>query len=135
MGFEVDLIEEIAQWLGLKAAFVDTHWEKSLQEMEDGRYACIVGGITTTPERERLLAWSTPYRATTLSLVVNGVKMPAIRSLTDLRHASVGVQAATTDYDAALMMRKRSELGSIKVYPFDRAGRQCGILRPGVSRR
>jgi hypothetical protein len=33
---------------------------------------------------------------------------------------AVGVQAATTDYDAALVMHWRGELGSIKVYPFDR---------------
>jgi len=61
--------------------------------MQGGRYDCIVGGITITPERERVLAWSVPYITTTLSLVVNGAKTPAVRSLADLRHASVGVQA------------------------------------------
>jgi ABC-type amino acid transport substrate-binding protein len=40
--------------------------------MQGGRYDCIVGGITITPERERILAWSVPYFTTTLSLVVNG---------------------------------------------------------------
>jgi Bacterial extracellular solute-binding proteins, family 3 len=43
VGFEVDLMQEIARRLGLKAVFVDTHWEKILQEMEEGRYDCIVG--------------------------------------------------------------------------------------------
>jgi ABC-type amino acid transport substrate-binding protein len=88
--------------------------------MQGGRYDCIVGGITITPERERVLAWSVPYITTTLSLVVNSAKTPAVRSLADLRHATVGVQAATTDYDAALVMQKRVEPGSIKVYPFYR---------------
>jgi ABC-type amino acid transport substrate-binding protein len=32
------------------------------------------GGITITPERERVLAWSVPYITTTLSFVVNGAK-------------------------------------------------------------
>jgi ABC-type amino acid transport substrate-binding protein len=50
----------------------------------------------------------------------NGAKTPAIRSLADLRDASVGVQAATTDYDAAVVMQKRGQIGSIKIYPFDR---------------
>ena len=102
--------------------FVDTHWETILQEMQ-WRYDCIVGGITITPELERILAWSVPYFTTTLSLVVNGAKTPAIRSLTDLRHTSVGVQAATTDYDAAVAMQQRGELGSISLsIRLDRAG-------------
>jgi ABC-type amino acid transport substrate-binding protein len=131
LGFEVALMEEIARRLGLTAVFVDTLWETILQEMQGGRYDCIVGGITITPERERVLAWSVPYITTTLSLVVNSAKTPAVRSLADLRHGTVGVQAATTDYDAALVMQKRGELGSIKVYPFYRIEQAMRDLEAG----
>ena len=120
VGFEVDLMKEIARRLGLKPIFINTHWETILKEMQDGRYDCIVGGITITPGRERTLGWSVPYVTTTLSLVVNGRRTPAIQTLADLKGALVGVQAATTDYDAALAMQKRGEIGGIKVYPFDR---------------
>ena len=120
VGFEVDLMNEIARRLALQPVFVDTHWETILQEMQDGKYDCIVGGITITPERERMLAWSTPYMTTTLSLVVDTRRSPGIRSIADFKGASVGVQAATTDYDVAVRMRQRGEIGSIKVYPFDR---------------
>jgi ABC-type amino acid transport substrate-binding protein len=133
VGFEVDLMEEIARRLGLKPIFVNTHWETILKEMQDGRYDCIVGGITITPERERLLAWSVPYLTTTLSLVVNDAKTPKIHSLADMKGALVGVQVATTDYDAALAMQKRGEIGSIKVYPFDRTRRRWRILMRGAS--
>ena len=34
--------------------------------------------------------------------------------------ASVGVQAATTDYGEALVLQQRGQIGSIKVYQFDR---------------
>jgi ABC-type amino acid transport substrate-binding protein len=78
-----------------------------IQEMQHGHYDCIVGGITITPQREQILAWSVPYITTTLSLVVNGAKTPTIRSLADLKDASVGVQGATTDYDAAVAMQNR----------------------------
>src|SRR5436190_22485394 len=64
VGFEVDLMNEIAGRLSLAPVFVDTQWEVILQQMQDGQYDCIVGGITITPERERLLAWSTPYMTT-----------------------------------------------------------------------
>jgi ABC-type amino acid transport substrate-binding protein len=119
IGFEVDLMDEIARRLSLAPVFVDTPWETILQQMQDGQYDCIVGGITVTPERERLLAWSTPYMTTTLSLVIDSRRSPRIRSIADLRNASVGVQAATTDYDIAVRMRQQGQIGSIKVYSFD----------------
>jgi ABC-type amino acid transport substrate-binding protein len=120
VGFEVDLMNEIARRLSLAAVFVDTEWEKILQQMQQGQYDCIVGGITITAERRRLLAWSTPYMTTTLSLVVDSRRSPNLRSIADFKHASVGVQAATTDYDIAVRMQQRGEIGSVKVYPFAR---------------
>ncbi|WP_407521410.1 ABC transporter substrate-binding protein [Methylobacterium oryzisoli] len=118
VGFEVDLLDEIAQQLGLRPDFVDTRWETILQEMQERRYDCIVGGITITPERRRTLAWSEPYMTTTLSLVVDAAASPPGTTLDDLRGARVGVQAATTDYDAALAMQKAGRIGEVKVYPF-----------------
>jgi ABC-type amino acid transport substrate-binding protein len=120
IGFEVDLVNEIAARLSLAALFVDTEWETILQQMQAGQYDCIVGGITITPERQRLLAWSTPYMTTTLSLVVDGGRSPNMRRMADFRNASVGVQAATTDYDIAIRMQRKGEIGSVKVYPFAR---------------
>jgi ABC-type amino acid transport substrate-binding protein len=131
VGFEVDLMNEIARRLGLAPVFVNTQWETILREMEQGRYDCIVGGITITPNRERILAWSTPYMTTTLSLVVNRAKTPGIQGIADLKDASVGVQAATTDYDAAIAMQKRGEVRSVKVYPFDRIEEAMADLEAG----
>jgi ABC-type amino acid transport substrate-binding protein len=118
VGFEVDLIDEIARRLNLRPEFVDTRWEVMLQQMQQGLYDCIIGGITLTPERSRILAWSTPYMTTTLSLIVDARRTPQIRDLAGLRDATVGVQAATTDYDIAVVMRQRAEIKDIKVYPF-----------------
>jgi len=87
--------------------------------MQDGGYDCIIGGITITPARQAALAWSDPYMTTTLSLVINSTKTPQIRSLADLKDATVGVQAATTDYDVAIAMQRRGQIGKVKVYPFD----------------
>ncbi len=107
-------MNEIARRLALTPTFVDTQWETILQEMQAGRYDAIVGGITITPERERTLAWSTPYMTTTLSIVVDRRRSPQIRGIADLRNASVGVQAATTDYDIAVKMQQRGQIGSVR---------------------
>ncbi len=120
VGFEVDLMKEIAHRLHLRPVFVNTQWEVILQQMQAGRYDCIVGGITLTPARQQILAWSDPYMTTTLSLVVDGIRTPQIRGLADMKEATVGVQAATTDYDVAMAMQQRGEIKNIEVYPFDR---------------
>jgi len=48
-----------------------------------------------------------------------------------LRDSSVGVQAATTDYDAAILMRKRGEIASVSVYPFNRIEEAMKDLKAG----
>jgi len=131
VGFEVDLMNEIARRLGLRPFFVNTQWELILQQMQDGLYDCIVGGITITPARQQMLAWSTPYMTTTLSLVVDSKRTPQIRSLADLKEAAVGVQAATTDYDVAVTMQKRGQIKRVQVYPFERINYAMADLAAG----
>jgi ABC-type amino acid transport substrate-binding protein len=118
VGFEVDLMNGVANRLQLRPVFVDTRWEVILGEMQHHRYDCIVGGITITPAREKILAWSTPYMTTTLSLVVDSTRMPNATGLADLKDATVGVQAATTDYDIAIVMQRAGQIGRVRVYPF-----------------
>src|SRR6516162_1915979 len=105
IGFEVDLTNEIARRLRLRPLFVETQWEVILRQMQEGQYDCIVGGITITPARQQILAWSDPYTTTTLSLIIDAFRSPEIRGLADLKDAVVGVQAATTDYDVAISMQ------------------------------
>ncbi len=118
VGFEVDLMDEIATRVDLHSEFVNTRWEVILHEMKENRYDCIVGGITITPDRQRLLAWSVPYLTTTLSLIVDLRRSPTNMTLADLKGGTVGVQAATTDYDVAVAMQRAGQIGSVKVYPF-----------------
>ena len=131
VGFEVDLIDAIAQKLQFRPVFVDTRWEVILHEMERNRFDCIIGGITITPDRAKILDWSTPYMVTTLSLIVDARRMPQATSLADLRTATVGVQAETTDYDAAVALHRAGRIAAVKVYPFARIGDAMADLVAG----
>ena len=131
IGFEVEFMEAIAAQLNLRPVFVNTDWETILRQTQEGLYDCIIGGITITPRRERMLAWSTPYLTTTLSLIVDDARSPDVRSLSGLSHQVVGVQAATTDWDAARAMLRAGEIGGIKVYSFARLADAIIDLRSG----
>jgi len=131
VGFEVDLMNEIARRLRLRPVFVNTQWELALQQMQEGHYDCIVGGITITAARQQILAWSDPYMTTTLSLIIDGARTPQIHGMADLKGATIGVQAATTDYGVAIGMQVRGEIKEVKVYPFDRIGDAMTDLAAG----
>ena len=131
VGFEIEVIEAIARKLQLRPVFVDTRWEAILGEMEHNQFDCIIGGITITPGRQKVLDWSTPYIVTTLSLIVDARRMPHATSLADLRTATVGVQAKTTDFDAALALRRARRIAGVKVYPFARIGDAIADLAAG----
>ena len=106
IGFEVDLMNEIARRLALTPAFVDTQWETILQRDAGRPVRRHRGRHHHHAGRAKSLAWSMPYMTTTLSIVVDRARSPQIRSIADLRLASVGVQAATTDYDIAVRMQQ-----------------------------
>ena len=131
VGFEVDLMNQIAGRFGLRPEFVNTQWEVILEQMQQNLYDCIIGGITVTPNRQRSLAWSSPYMTTTLSLIVDSAKSPSNMTLADLKSKTVGVQAATTDYDAAVAMQRAGEIGAVKGYPFAQIADAITDLRAG----
>src|SRR3954454_10133997 len=81
VGFEVDLMNEIARRLSLRTVFVNTQWEVILGEIQRNLYDCIVGGIKITPEQQKGPAWSVPYMTTTRSLVVDAARSPAAMTL------------------------------------------------------
>ena len=121
-----------AQRLDLRAALIDTSWETIPHELAQNRYDFIVRGITITPERRRLLAWSIPYMTTSLSLVIDSARSPAAMAIADLKDDIVGVQDATTDYDAAVAMKKLGTIRGVTVYPFARIADAVADLRHGT---
>jgi hypothetical protein len=48
-----------------------------------------------------------------------------------MKTATVGVQAATTDYDTPIVVQRRGEIGKVFVYPFDRIADAMTDLETG----
>jgi ABC-type amino acid transport substrate-binding protein len=126
-----EYVSEGASRLELQPQFVDTRWEVIMEEMAERRFDCIVGGITITPGRRRLLAWSAPFMTTTLSLIVDAARSPGMTGFADLKGRTIGVQAATTDDTTAVAMRRAGKIGNVRVYQFSQLTEAIADLRAG----
>lgn len=61
VGYDIDLINEIAQRLGKSVTIQDMPFEVLLPQMQLGSIHIIAAGMSATPERARRVIFSTPY--------------------------------------------------------------------------
>jgi polar amino acid transport system substrate-binding protein len=98
-GFDIDLMTEIADRLGIEVEFVNTSFDTIFTQLAAGEFDAIISGITITEERQELNAFSDPYFAANQALVVAADS--DVVSVDDLEGMDVGVQSATTGADYA----------------------------------
>ncbi|MDR2253599.1 MAG: transporter substrate-binding domain-containing protein [Bifidobacteriaceae bacterium] len=126
VGFDMDLMTEVASDMGLKVAFVETPFVsiESAVSLETG--SCDVGAsaLTINPQREAKMRFSEPYYETSLALLVKADS--GIATLADLTGKAVGVQQGTTGEDWA---NDQPELTQIKQY--EGLGDQVTALKAG----
>lgn len=89
VGFEVDLIDEIAKQLGRKPVHVQNDWDKLVPGLSRDLYDVAIQGLEVTPEHEEVVAFSVPYYITSLQLAVRK-DMFLINSLEDCHGRVVG---------------------------------------------
>ena len=80
-GADVTMAQALARSLGVEAHFVQTSWTGLMRDYQDGRFDVAVGGISITPERAKLAAFSHPYHT--------GGKTPIVRCGTEARFDTV----------------------------------------------
>jgi polar amino acid transport system substrate-binding protein len=101
VGFDIDMMDLVAEQLGVTQAIVDTPFEgiKSGQDMSTGKCDIAAAGMTITEERSKVILFSEPYFDATQALLVRSAD--EVSSLEDLRGKRLGAQAATTGLDYA----------------------------------
>ncbi|MGF7437259.1 transporter substrate-binding domain-containing protein [Lentilactobacillus senioris] len=60
-GFEVELGQQMAKKMGLKAKFVPTKWDSLIAGLGAKKFDVVINNITVTPERKKQFIFSTPY--------------------------------------------------------------------------
>jgi ABC-type amino acid transport substrate-binding protein len=117
MGFQVDLVRELADRLGLTPRIVDVPAFRIHTDVANGDYDAAVAVMPTTPELEELVDFSEPYFRLTLALVTSPEERPDVATAEDL---ALGDVVAVEDDTTAEAFAERSLRPSgieIRAYP------------------
>lgn len=93
-GFDVDLVNEIANRLDLEVAIKDTSFDTIFTDVAQGKFDLVASASTITPEREQTVNFSEPYYESEQALLVP--EGSDISSVEDLAGKVVGAQDGTT---------------------------------------
>jgi len=95
-GFDIDVSKEVAKRLGVKVEFITPDWDTIVAANWGGRWDVSIGSMTITPERKKVLFFSTPYYYTPAQFAAP--KDSPLNSVDDLVGKTVCVGSGTT-YD------------------------------------
>lgn len=69
-GFDVDIAEEVAKRLGVKAEFVETKWDGMFAGLDAKRFDAVVNEVSIKPDRQAKYDFSDPYIVSRAVLIV-----------------------------------------------------------------
>jgi polar amino acid transport system substrate-binding protein len=111
VGAEIELGEELAKRMGLKAKFINMAWDGIFLAMDAKRCDVIISSVSITPRRQQTYDFSIPYKDSAQVLVVRKQEQN-IKSKDDLKGKVIGCQLGTVAETEA----KKLEGVTIKAY-------------------
>lgn len=97
VGFDVDVANELAKRMGIpKVEFVAGRFADFIAGIESGKYDMVIAGQTITEERKKVVDFSNPYQAISVSVFTRPSRVEQFKSLDDLNGKRVAVTAGTT---------------------------------------
>lgn len=93
MGFDIDLANEIAESLGLKAEIIDTAWDGIFAGLDTNRYDLVISSVSVLPERQEKYDFSIPYIGNGQAVIVRKDSNLEINSLKDLKGKKLAYQS------------------------------------------
>jgi polar amino acid transport system substrate-binding protein len=95
VGFDIDLMAEIAKAGGFTYEFKNTAWDGIFAGLAAGKYDAVMSSVTITEERKKQMDFSNPYINAGQILVVQKATK-GVTTLDDLVGKTVGAQIGTT---------------------------------------
>ncbi len=95
VGFDIDLMKEIAKGGGFTVEFKNTAWDGIFAGLAGGRYDAVMSSVTITEERKQQMDFSKPYINAGQILVVQK-STSGVSKLADMKGKIVAAQIGTT---------------------------------------
>lgn len=99
-GYDVEVMEAVADELGVEVKFEETQWDAIFAGLNAGRFDAIANQVSITPEREKDYAFSTPYTVSP-GVVVVTKDNDEISSFDDLSGRSTAQSLTSNWYELA----------------------------------
>ena len=94
VGFDIDLVKEIAELQGFEVEFRDISFDSLIPGLASGSLDIVAAGMTITDKRKEVVAFSDPYYSANQSVLVNKDSKEDLTVL--FGDNDVGVQTGTT---------------------------------------
>ena len=90
--------------LNVNVVFVPVSRDELLPALLDGRGDLVMGNLTVTPERRKIVDFTDPWIANVDEIVVTGPNGPAIATLDDLSGQEVFVRESSSYYESLVAL-------------------------------
>lgn len=111
-GFDVELMEAIAENIGRTAEFQDTSFDTIFLDLAKGNFEAVASAATITDEREKTVDFTNPYYLSEQAILVE--EGSEIDSVEGLDGAKIGVQQGTTGQE---FVEEKVDAGELRKYP------------------
>ncbi len=112
VGFDVELMNAVAEKAGIKFEWVNTPFDSVLAGLSECQYDAAIAAISVSEEREKSMLFTSPYVDAGLIVVVNK-ETTDIASIDDLKGKTVAAQLGTTGEMTA------QEIEGVDYKPYD----------------
>jgi polar amino acid transport system substrate-binding protein len=123
VGYSVDYIDAVAKEAGFVVEHRNVAWDGIFAGLAGGKYDLVSSSVTITPERARVMDFSTPYYEVRQAVIVP--KDSTAKSIADLGGKKLGAQIGTTGYMASKKIKGATSL------TFDEIGLAMSALSSG----
>jgi polar amino acid transport system substrate-binding protein len=124
-GFDIELIDAIAEKIGRTAEVQDTSFETIFRDVAQGKFEAVISAATITEEREQAVDFSNPYYLSEQAVLVK--EGSDVKSLEDLEGKTVAAQQGTTGLELA-----KEELGGSEIRPYPEGPDAVNALKSGT---
>ncbi|MDT4763375.1 transporter substrate-binding domain-containing protein [Sphaerochaeta sp. PS] len=97
VGFEIDLVNEIAKVQNVKITIQNVAWDGIFAGLSNGAYDAVASGVSVTEERKKTMGFSTPIMTITQA-IISPLATKGLTSTATLKGKKVGVQLGTTGH-------------------------------------